>query len=51
MTEAVSGEVPATCTEEVFERVSAAIYVAMFADCVAFMKTWQRHKEDFSLLL
>ena len=34
-------------TEEVFKRIPAA----MFADHVAFTKTLQRHKEDFSLLL
>ena len=36
---------PATFTEEVLN------YFAMFADCVAFTETLQRHKEDFSSLL
>ena len=38
-------------TEEVLKRISAATYVATFADRMAFMETLQRHKEDFSLLL
>ena len=37
--EAVSGEVPATFTEEVFKRISAAKYVTTFADCVVFTET------------
>ena len=37
-------------TEEVLKRISAATYVAMFADHVAFTETLQRHK-DFSLFL
>ena len=45
--EEISGEVPATFTEEVLRRISAA----MFADCVAFMETLQQYKEDFSSLL
>ena len=49
--EAVSGEVPATFTEEVLKRILAATYVAPFADHVAFTETLQRHKEDFSSLL
>ena len=48
---AVSGEVPATYTEEILKGISVAMYVATFADCMAFTKTLQRHKEDFSLLL
>ena len=38
-------------TEEVIKRISAATYVATFADRVAFTEMLQRHKEDFSLLL
>ena len=38
-------------TEEVLKRISAATYVAMSADRVAFTETLQRHKEDFSSLL
>ena len=34
--EAVIGDVSATFTEEVLKRISAAMYVAMFADRVAF---------------
>ena len=37
--------------EEVLKRISAATYVATFADRVAFTETLQRHKEDFSSLL
>ena len=49
--EAVSGEVPATFTEVVFKRISAAKYVTTFADRVVFTEALQRHKEDFSSLL
>ena len=45
--EAVSGEVPATFTEEVLRRISAAT----FAHCVAFTETLQQHKKNFSSLL
>ena len=45
--EVISGEVPATFTEEVVRRISAAT----FADPVAFTETLQQHKEDFSSLL
>ena len=45
--EVVSGEVPATFTEEVLGRISAAT----FADRVAFTEILQQHKEDFSLFL
>ena len=38
-------------TEEVLNRISAATYVATFADRVAFTEMLQQHKEDFSLLL
>ena len=38
-------------TEEVLMRISAATYVTMFADHVAFTETLQRRKKDFSLLL
>ena len=49
---AISGEVPATFTEEGLKRISAATYnVTMLADCVAFTETLQRHKYDFSSLL
>ena len=51
LAEAVSGEVPAIFIEEVLKKISAATYVAMFADRVAFTEMLQRHKEDFSLLL
>ena len=37
--EAVIGDVPATFTEEVIKRISAAMYVAMFADRVAFTES------------
>ena len=49
--EAVSGEVPATFTEEVLKRISPTTYVAAFADHMAFTETLQRHKDDFSSLL
>ena len=49
--EAVSGEVPATFTEEVFKRIPAVKYDTAFADRVAFTETLQQHKEDFSSLL
>ena len=49
--EAVSGEVLVTLTEVVLERISAALYVTTFADGVAFMETFQWHKEDFSLFI
>ena len=45
--EAISGEAPATFTEEVLRRISATT----FAHRVAFTQTLQQHKEDFSLLL
>ena len=45
--EEINGEVPATYTEEVLRRISAA----MFADHVAFTETLQQHKEDSSPLL
>ena len=45
--EAISGEVPATFTEEVLRRISAAT----FADHMAFTETLKQHKEDFSSLL
>ena len=38
-------------TEEVLKRISAATYVATFADRMAFTETLQQHKEDISLLL
>ena len=38
-------------TEEVLKRISAATYVATFADHVSFTETLQRHKEDSSSLL
>ena len=44
--EAVSGEVPATFTEEVLRRISAAT----FAHRVAFTETLQQHKNFSSLL-
>ena len=44
--EAVIGEVPATFTEEVLKRISAATFVASFADHVIFTETLQQHKED-----
>ena len=37
--EAVSGEVPATFTEEILKRISAATYVATCADHVAFTES------------
>ena len=37
--ETIIGEVPATFTEEVLKRISAATYVAMFADRVAFTES------------
>ena len=43
LAEAVSGEVPATFTEEILRRISAGT----FADCVAFTETCS-NKEDFS---
>ena len=49
--EAVSGEVPATFTEEVFKRIPAAKYGTTFANRVVFTEALQRHKEDFSSLL
>ena len=49
--EAVSGEVPATFTEEVLWRSSTATHVATFAEHVAFTDMLQQHKEDFSSLL
>ena len=45
--EVISGEVPATFTEEVLRRISAAT----FAHHVAFTETLQQHKKNFSLLL
>ena len=48
--QAISGEVPATCTEEVLRRISAGMYDTMFADHVTFVVTLQRHNEDFSSL-
>ena len=36
LVEAVSGEVPAIFIEELLKKISAATYVAMFADHVAF---------------
>ena len=44
---AISGEVPATFTEEVLKRISAAT----FADRMPFTETLQQHKEGFSSLL
>ena len=38
--EAVIGDVPATFTEEVLKRISAATYVATFADRVAFTESF-----------
>ena len=45
--EEISGRVPATFTEEVLRRISAAT----FADCVAFTEALQQHNEDFPSLL
>ena len=45
--ESASGEVPATFTEEVLRRISAA----PFAHRVAFTMTLQQHKKNFSSLL
>ena len=45
--EAISGEVPATFTEEVLRRISAAT----FADRMQFTEALQQHKEGFSSLL
>ena len=45
--EASTGEVPATFTEEVLRRISAA----PFAHRVAFTETLQQHKKNFSSLL
>ena len=36
----VIGEVPAIFDEEVFKRISAATYVATFADHMEFMESW-----------
>ena len=38
-------------TEEVLKRISAATYVATFADRIAFTEMLQRHKEGHSSLL
>ena len=49
--EAISAEVPATFTEEVLKRISAATYVTTCTDRVAFMEVLYLYKENFSSLL
>ena len=46
----ISGELPLGFPKEVLEGISTAAHVT-FADCVAFVKTLQRHRGEFNSLV
>ena len=47
----ISEELSPGFSKEVLEEISTAAHVTTFADCVAFVKTLQRHRGEFNSLL
>ena len=43
ITSSISEELPPGLPKEVLEGISTAAYVTTFVDCIAFVKTLQRH--------